>query len=78
MISGGDNYSNTSLNNKSNTTNKVAVPDNIWKAVLVLDKPGSGIFDVGENTLAFGLYLPNTPNYTENGDRDRIRNSTYP
>jgi large repetitive protein len=72
IVSGGDDYSNTRLNNK------VSVPDNIWKAVLVLDKPDSGIFDVDENTLAFGLYLPNTPNYTENGDRDRIRNSTYP
>jgi large repetitive protein len=72
IVSGGDDYSNTRLNNK------VSVPDNIWKAVLVLDKPDLGIFDVDENTLAFGLYLPNTPNYTENGDRDRIRNSTYP
>ncbi|NJL51974.1 MAG: hypothetical protein HC930_06660 [Hydrococcus sp. SU_1_0] len=27
---------------------------------------------------AIALYLPNTPNYTENGDRDRIRNSIYP
>ncbi|MEH2445416.1 MAG: hypothetical protein V7K18_06450 [Nostoc sp.] len=40
-------------------------PESIWKVVLVLDKPGQGISDVTEDTLAFALYLPNTLDYTE-------------
>ncbi len=41
-------------------TNKISVPENIWKVVLVLDKPGQGISDITDNTLAFAIRLPNT------------------
>jgi hypothetical protein len=28
--------------------------------VLILDRPGMGIADINQNTLAFGIHLPNT------------------
>ncbi|MEH2247828.1 DNA/RNA non-specific endonuclease [Nostoc sp.] len=42
-------------------SNKIIVTKNVWKVVLVLDKPGQGISDVTNDTLAFALalYLPN-------------------
>jgi DNA/RNA endonuclease G (NUC1) len=46
------------------------VPENVWKVVLVLDKPGMGISDVTENTLAFALYLPNDNNYDDSQTPD--------
>jgi DNA/RNA endonuclease G (NUC1) len=39
---------------------KVSVPENVWKVVLVLDKPGQGISDITEDTLVFAIRLPNT------------------
>ena len=72
IIAGGDEKPFGKLNDK------IIIPKNIWKIVLILDKPGLGISDVTENALAFGIYLPNTQDYTENGDRDRIRNLSYP
>jgi hypothetical protein len=58
--------------------NKVLVPDSVWKVVLILDKSGQGIADVTQDTLAFGLYLPNTLDYTETGAQDKIQNTKYP
>jgi DNA/RNA endonuclease G (NUC1) len=40
--------------------NKISFPEAVWKIVLVLDHPSQGIYDVNKDTLAFGIYLPNT------------------
>jgi DNA/RNA endonuclease G (NUC1) len=51
-------------------SNKVSVPENVWKVVLVLDKPGLGISDLTKETLAFAVRLPNTAiDYTGTDDR---------
>ncbi|WP_181243781.1 DNA/RNA non-specific endonuclease [Chamaesiphon polymorphus] len=44
----------------SNTNQRLSVPNSVWKVVLILDRPGMGIADVNQNTLAFGIHLPNT------------------
>ena len=62
IIAGGDGQGDPFALN-----NKLLVPDSVWKVALILDKPGQGIADINENTLAFGLYLPNTLDYTEDG-----------
>ncbi|MEH2422201.1 MAG: hypothetical protein V7K48_15185 [Nostoc sp.] len=35
------------------------VPEDLWKVIVVLDKPGQGISDVTENTMAFAIDIPN-------------------
>ena len=51
--------------------NKVSVPESVWKVVLVLDKPSQkiepAISDVTKDTLAFGIYLPNTLDANDKG-----------
>jgi hypothetical protein len=54
IIAGRDGYTSKSISSKIN------VPESVWKVVLVLDKPGTAICDVTKDTLAFGIYLPNT------------------
>ncbi|NJO93190.1 MAG: DNA/RNA non-specific endonuclease [Hydrococcus sp. RM1_1_31] len=55
IIAGRDGYTSKVISSK-----RIIVPESVWKVVLVLDKPGMGINDVTKDTLAFGIYLPNT------------------
>ncbi|MDZ7996204.1 MAG: DNA/RNA non-specific endonuclease [Nostoc sp. EspVER01] len=55
IITGRDGYTSKSISSKG-----INVPENVWKVVLVLDKSGAAISDVTKDTLAFGIYLPNT------------------
>ena len=67
IIAGRDGYATDSSGNSLVLNNKVSVPQAIWKVVLVLDSPGQGINDVTDNTLAFGIYLPNTLDANDKG-----------
>ena len=51
--------------NPFSLNDKLLVPNSVWKVVLILDKPRQGISDVNKHSLAFGLYLPNGLDYTE-------------
>lgn len=37
----------------------VKIPEYLWKVILVLDRPGLEIGDVGENAYTIGLWMPN-------------------
>lgn len=60
IVEGRDGQAIDSSGNPLLLNNKISVPESVWKVVLVLDRPGQGIYDVTKDTLAFGIYLPNT------------------
>ncbi len=60
IISGRDGQATDEFGVPLYLNNKISVPKNVWKLVLVSDKAGQGISDVNENTLAFAVRLPNT------------------
>ena len=37
----------------------INVPEHLWKVILVLDRPGQGVEDITENTMAFAVDMPN-------------------
>ncbi len=37
----------------------IAVPEHIWKVIVVMDNPGQTIADINQNTIAFAIDLPN-------------------
>ena len=61
IIAGRDGQDNTvPLLPETDDGYQVSVPSHVWKVVLVMDKPGLGIQDVTENTVAFAVDIPNT------------------
>jgi endonuclease G len=46
--------------NRTISANKIEVPSNTWKIVVVLDKPGEGIEGVSSNTRVIAVDMPNT------------------
>jgi DNA/RNA endonuclease G (NUC1) len=65
IVSGRDGKAPDTLNGgdlwlPSNTNQRLSVPNSVWKVVLILDRPGTGIAEVNQSTLAFGIHLPNT------------------
>lgn len=53
---------------------KINVPDQLWKAVLILDKPGQGITDVTGDNLAFVIDSPNNRSVEGKDWKDFITN----
>ena len=56
----------------------VNIPSNLWKVVLVLDDPGSGVSDINENTLAFAVYAPNDDSVLERNWRNAANGYVRP
>ena len=51
---------------------QITVPDNTWKVVVVLDKPGQGVQGVSENTRVIAVDVTNRKNTSSNWQKYRV------
>ena len=56
----GSNGSKCSFPAATNPSKTIKVPARIWKVILVLDKPGSGVSGVNTSTRVIAVDIPNT------------------